>query len=226
VIKLNGLPDGMRFPFDPTIVPLADGRVRLYFTSLRGRRFESDRPAIYSATSTDGLDYTFDAGVRFEVAGRPVIDCAVVLHGGVFHLFAPDNGARLDPAVAPGEEPFEERPRPGVGYHATSRDGLNFTRVADVHVDGRRRWLGGAQSDGNVITFFGTGEPGPPEPGEGPPGGLWLATSADGENWQGIASLAVPGADPGAVAAHGGGWIVVATSEPRRNESGPRRPLQ
>lgn len=36
VIRLRGLPEGMRFPFDPTLVVLADGRVRLYFTSLRG----------------------------------------------------------------------------------------------------------------------------------------------------------------------------------------------
>ena len=27
VIQLAGLPDGMRFPFDPTLVPLRDGRV-------------------------------------------------------------------------------------------------------------------------------------------------------------------------------------------------------
>ena len=32
VIQLTGLPDGMRFPFDPTLVALPDGRVRLYFT--------------------------------------------------------------------------------------------------------------------------------------------------------------------------------------------------
>src|SRR5688572_14053023 len=51
VIELSGLPDGMRFPFDPTVVPLADGRIRLYFTSLRGRRFEENAPAIYSAIS-------------------------------------------------------------------------------------------------------------------------------------------------------------------------------
>lgn len=36
VIRLRGLPEGMRFPFNPTLVPLPDGRVRLYFTSLRG----------------------------------------------------------------------------------------------------------------------------------------------------------------------------------------------
>ena len=51
VINLTGLPEGMRFPFDPTLVPLPDGRIRLYFTSLKGRRFEENRPAIFSAVS-------------------------------------------------------------------------------------------------------------------------------------------------------------------------------
>src|SRR5512140_384784 len=46
-IRLTGLPDGMRFPFDPTLVPLPDGRVRLYFTSVRTGDGQN-RPAIYS----------------------------------------------------------------------------------------------------------------------------------------------------------------------------------
>ena len=35
---------------------------------------------------------------------------------------------------------------------------LNFTRVDDVKVEGRRRWLGNAESDGKLMTFYGTGE--------------------------------------------------------------------
>src|SRR6186997_1772383 len=57
VIQLTGLPEGMRFPFDPTLVPLPDGRVRLYFTSTRGRRLDEAPPAIYSAISRDGVSY-------------------------------------------------------------------------------------------------------------------------------------------------------------------------
>src|SRR6185295_4962275 len=135
VIRLEGLPAGMRFPFDPTLVPLPDGRVRLYFTSLKGRRFDEDRPAIYSAISKDGIDYVFEPGTRFGVEGRPVIDCAVALHDGVFHLFAPDNGTQLRPGNQPGDESPEDRPRAGVAYHATSNDGLNFTRAADVRIE-------------------------------------------------------------------------------------------
>jgi hypothetical protein len=197
VIRVKGLPERMRFPFDPTLVPLPDGRVRLYFTSLRGRRFEEDRPAIYSAISSNGVDYVFEPGVRFGIEGRPVIDCAVALHKGVFHLFAPNEM--------------------GTGYHATSRDGLSFVRTNDVRIDGRRRWLGNAQSDGKQITFFGTADD--------PRSSLWMATSNDGHEWKIIESPILKGADPGAVRTEDGGLIVIGTGPPRPGTpSANRRP--
>lgn len=206
VIRLRGLADGLRFPFDPTLVGLTDGRVRLYFTSLRGRRFEEATPAIYSAVSTNGLDYTVEPGMRFGIAGRPVIDCAVVLHQGTFHLYSPDNGAGGPPGE-PGENHHRpaERPRDGMGYHGVSKDGLRFKRVDDVKIEGRRRWLGNAQSDGEAITFFGTGE-----------GGVWLATSADGERWSEVKTInGVRAADPGAVKLKDGSLLVLGTGPPR-----------
>jgi len=225
VIRLTGLPEGMRFPFDPTLVALPDGQVRLYFTSLRGRRFEEDVPAIYSAISTNGLDYTFEPGMRFGIEGRPVIDCAVVLHQGVFHLYSPDNAPQRKPGEPRGGEPPDARPGDGVGYHAVSKDGLQFTRLEDVQIEGRRRWLGNAQSDGTVITFFGTGDagsPGAPGPGQ-PRGGVWMAGSRDGQTWRLLESPPIPGADPGAVKTSDGGWVVVATGPPRPGTSGARQ---
>jgi hypothetical protein len=212
VIRLEGLPEGMRFPFDPTLVPLPDGRMRLYFTSLKGRRFEEDRPAIYSAVSSNCLAFVFESGVRFGIEGRPVIDCAVALHQGVFYLFAPENGAGVNPGAAPRNA--KERPREGVGYHATSKDGLNFTRQPDVQLDGRLRWLGNAQSDGDALRFFGTGGP----------GGVWTATSSDGRAWTLEEDFpTVMGADPGAVKLKDGGWLLAVTGPPRdgRPQTGP-----
>lgn len=215
VIEIKGLPEGMRFPFDPTLVPLPDGRVRLYFTGnyLRPKNGPG-QPAIHSAVSTDGVTYVYEEGVRFAVEGRPVIDCAVVLHRGVFHLFAPDNGTTLDPRQAAnlGES---DRPKPGVGYHATSEDGLRFTRRDDVKVDGRRSWLGAAVSEGDAIRFYGTGQ-GLRAPGQSSPGGIWTASSQDGLAWQLVVGPAVGGADPGVVALKDGGLYVIATSPPRR----------
>lgn len=213
-IRLKGLPEDMRPPFDPSLVVLPDGRVRMYYTSTR--TFGATMPAIYSAISDNGTDFTVEPGRRFG-EGRPVIDSAVVLHRGVFHLYAPLS------------EGF------GRGYHATSTDGLTFTRKDDVKIDGNRRWLGAAVSDGRTITFFGTGEPdtaGPRLPsaiGAQPPagaprpvtpaarrgGGIWTATSRDGDSFQPSIAPIIPGADPGAVAARDGGWIIVVTGPPR-----------
>jgi hypothetical protein len=217
VIQLAGLPEGMRFPFDPTLVALPDGRLRLYFTSLQGRRFEEDVPAICSAISADGIHYTFEPGVRFGIAGRPVIDCAVVMHQGVFHLYSPDNGAQLEPGGQPGNRPPAAVPQAGRGYHATSKDGLNFKRAEDVRIAGRWRWLGNAQSDGQTITFFGTAGPGGPDPpvaGQ-PSSGIWAATSADGQSWKPLDLVPVPGADPGAVKTKEATWIIISTGPPR-----------
>ena len=212
VIRLEGFPEEMRFPFDPTLVPLPDGRVRLYFTSLKGRQFTEDRPAIYSALSSNCLDFTFEPGARFGVEGRPVIDCAAALHSGVFHLFAPDNGTGNNPGAAQRDP--AERPRGGTGYHATSKDGLNFTRQDDVQLDSSFRWLGNAQSDGEVIRFFGTG-----------PGGVWAATSTNGLSWIVDEDFpSVMGADPGAVKLKDGGWLLAVTGPPREGRQ-PLAPL-
>ena len=215
VIRVEGLPEGMRFPFDPTLVPLPDGRVRLYFTSvpLRPRAGTATPPAIHSAVSKDGVAYVVEPGVRFAVEGRAVVDCAVVLHRGVFHLYAPDGGTGAPRPGAP-MPPEADRPRPGVGYHATSADGLVFTRQADVTVEGRGRWLGNAQSDGTTITFLGTGER-----------GLWAATSADGATWSAPTAWAGVGvADPGLVRRRDGTWLVAGTGPPRRGAAPSPRP--
>ena len=206
VIRLKNFPAGMRFPFDPTLVPLPDGNVRLYFTSHRGG-FDGGRPAIYSAVSRDAIEFTFEPGVRFGIEGRPVIDCAVALHRGVFHLFSPDNGAGMQPRDPRNDDrDASERPKPGTGYHATSKDGLDFTRQSDVQLGNRRVWLGNVQSDGDVLRFFGTGGP----------GGGWVATSANAETWMLEENFGpLPGADPGAVKLKDGSWLVAGTTPPR-----------
>lgn len=233
VIEVAGLPETMAFPFDPTLLPLPDGRVRLYFTSrLHGRARPEPLPAIHSAISTDGVKYTFEEGVRFAVEGRVVIDCAAALHKGVFHLFVPDNGSQvMEQPRQPGRNPGRDAqpgptgdipPRIGRGYHAVSDDGLAFKRVEDVRIDGRRRWLGNAWSDGQRTWFVGTKEPDrqrpvPPTPG-GPAGGasVWVASSEDGAAWE-ISDTPpkVDGGDPGMVPAKDGGFIVVITGGPR-----------
>jgi hypothetical protein len=194
VIELTGFPDELRFPFDPTLVPLPDGRARLYYTSVRGRRIDQSPPGIYSAISRDGVHFEFEPGARLAVEGRIVIDCAAVLHRGTFHLFSPDNGTG---------GPNREEPRRGVAYHAVSTDGLNFVRQADVQMDQPWNWLGNAESDGERIWFFGTAQ------------GLGIVTSEDGLKWQSENAPEIRGGDPGAVTTRDGGLIVAITGPPR-----------
>jgi hypothetical protein len=116
---------------------------------------------------------------------------------GVFHLFAPHEI--------------------GSGYHSVSNDGLKFVRTNDVWIDGRRRWLGNAQSDGKQITFFGTADD--------PRTSLWMAASEDAQEWKVLESPILKGADPGVVRTRDGGLIVVGTGPPRPGTpSANRRP--
>lgn len=208
-IVVEGLPPELARPFDPTLVPLPDGRVRLYFTSSRSPDFRRSTPAIYSAASTDGVRYVFEPGVRFAVEGRLAIDCAAALHEGIVHLIVPDNGTAADMMLG---QQRGEPPRGGRGYHAVSRDGLTFERIADVVLPGRNRWLGNLLSDGGRLVFFGTG------------GGPWPFTSVDGTAWEVAANaLRVPGADPGAVRLRDGSWLLVVTGPPRPGTPSARR---
>jgi hypothetical protein len=201
-IAVDGIDTGLTRPFDPTLVPLPDGRIRLYFTSNRSREFRRSAPAIYSAISSDGIHYTFEPGVRFGLEGRIVIDCAAALHDGTFHLIVPDNGA-AGSFVAGSRR--GQLLREGTGYHAVSKDGLSFERAADIKVAGNRRWLGSLQSDGGRLVFFGTSD-----------SGVWSATSGDGKDWQlDGRPTGVPDVDPGAVRLADGGWLLAASSPPR-----------
>ena len=214
-IRVEGMEEGLMRPFDPTLVPLPDGRVRLYFTSNRQPDFRRSVPAIYSAISQDALHFTFEPGLRFAIDGRIVIDCAAALQDGLFHLIVPDNGTAENlPRAGQAGPP----PPAGKGYHAISRDGLKFERVEDVTIDHNGRWLGNLQSEGGRLFFFGSGG------GMGRSGGIWLGSSADGKSWKvESASLGVPGADPGAIRLRDGSWLVAATG-PMRQDVGRTRP--
>jgi hypothetical protein len=185
VIELSGLPDGHRFPFDPTLVELPDRRIRLYFTTNRARTFEQDRPWIGSAISSDGLSFVVEDGARLAVGGETVIDCAVVLFNGAFHLYSPIQTGR------------------GLAYHAVSSDGLRFERAANVSLPDVR-WLGAAVRSDAGVRFYGTSDR-----------GLWTAASSDGASWSAPAFLTLQGADPGVVENLDGSRLFLVTGPPR-----------
>lgn len=210
-ITVTGMDAGLAAPFDPALVALPDGRVRLYFITHAGTDAAPGPTGVHSAVSTDGTHYAYEPGVRFTVPGRVVIDCAAGLHAGVFHLVVPDNGT---PDEFLGRRRRGEPQPGGNGYHATSTDGLAFTRAADLPLPSvRNRWFGNLLADGAQLLFFGSG-PGP-----------WPVTSADGMQWAPAATpVRMPGVDPCAVRLADGAWLVVATTEPAPAQPAPAAP--
>ncbi|MGE0453180.1 MAG: sialidase family protein [Vicinamibacteria bacterium] len=193
-IEIEGLPAGHRFPFDPTLLQLDDGRIRLYATLNEGRTFQDSTPRIGSLLSADGVRYVLEAGDRLAVSGEMVIDCAAVRHRGLFHLYSP------------------VQERSGLGYHGVSSDGLALERQADVFLDGGVRWLGCAVSDGAHVRFYGTGDR-----------GLWSAESEDGFRFGPPAWFTLGGADPGVVEEPDGSRLFLFTGPPRTATSLFRR---
>lgn len=203
-IAIDNLDASLAPPFDPTLVALPDGRVRLYFISFVARGLKPGTPptatAVYSAISTDGVRFAFEPGVRFAVEGRVVLDAAAALHQGVFHIVVPDNGT--------ADEFLERRAKGeaqpgGNGYHAVSTDGLAFDRAADLSLPStRNRWWGNLLSDGDSLLFFGTGP------------GLWPLVSKDGMSWS-VATkpVALTGVDPAVLRIHDEALLVVTTHE-------------
>ena len=91
-------------PCDPDVIILGD-TFRLYFT---GDPINDMRPETYSAISFDGIHFTLENGIRFQVAGNPVLDPSLLWTGDTLQYFA-------------GGAPQ------GANWHAHSVDGLLFT---------------------------------------------------------------------------------------------------
>jgi hypothetical protein len=211
-IEIAGLDATLAPPFDPTLVALPDGRVRLYFISFDERGLAPGTPptatGVYSAISDDGRRYAFEPGTRFSIEGRVVLDAAAARHDGVFHLVIPDHGTA---AEFLGRRKSGEAQPGGNGYHAVSKDGLAFERAPDLPLPSTRNlWWGNLLSEGDTLRFFGTG-PGP-----------WPLVSRDGRTWKPATEpLAMPGVDPAAVRLRDGTLLLTATREPEGPQPGP-----
>jgi len=194
-IAIRALPAGYERPYDPTLVRLDDGRLRIYFTSRDAR--DRGPQAIYSAVSPDGLSYEFEPGRRFAVEDdqRRAFDCAVAKLGPTWHLYCPV------PA------------RNGRGYHGTSADGLAFRREPDVLIPGDRQWLGNVVAVGDRLRFYGSGRE------------MWIGTSGDGSTWEVEAGDRQRGGDPAVVQTKAGRWLRVYTGELRADADDVRPPF-
>lgn len=191
-IVIEGLPDGYQRPFDPTLVVLEDGLVRLYFTSSTEEKPGPNQvTSIYAATSEDGVTYAYEDEV-FAIDGERMYDAAAVLYEDVWHITTPHS--------------------PNIGaYHGTSADGLDFIVAEEFAVDAEVNWTGNLYTLENLVYFFGTAD-------RGSNGRLWFSESTDMMTWAEPTSLDIPGGDPAAVYVQDQGWVMIYVGEPEDSE--------
>lgn len=199
--EIPGLPARTRFPFDPSIVKLPDGRLRMYFTVMQGNDTERSTPAIGSSISTNGINWTFERGDRFSLPGTPVMNCAIAPVAGGIRLIAP-----MQPGFGEG------------AYAATSRDGLVFSQNDNLPPMGsNKQWLGCLLQTDEALRFYGTSGPnGATEQASG----IWTADLQSNGEWTLGPSLDVPGSDPGVIRLDDG-TLLVATTKPMSSDDSP-----
>jgi hypothetical protein len=123
-----------QYPFDPTVVNLEDGSIRMFFTSL-----SKTGTYIGSARSTDGIDFLIERGTRLEDEKYDLRDCAVIYFKEKWHMIIPNHRGN------------------GKGLYATSTNGLDFVKQTDISIKIRGDWLGNMTLVNNKVYFFGTG---------------------------------------------------------------------
>lgn len=178
-IVINGLPDGYQRPFDPTIVFFKDS-VRLYFSSsVRMPTGGLDSLVnTYSAVGTDGINYQFEPGARFDIRDRPVIDPAVAYCPQ--SLEAPVSGPwRLTAPIG--------APQDGA-YQATSFDGLNWNRINNIVSDNTHNWTGNIlPNESGTMNFYGSGPT------------MWRAQYSGAGEWFPPVTIGLRGGDPSVI---------------------------
>lgn len=185
-VEIPGLPARTRFPFDPTVILLPNGKLRMYFTVMQGNDLNRSTPKIGSAISMNGINWTFERGDRFVVPDAAVMNCAVAQVSGTYELIAP------------------VQPDAGTGaYWASSKNGLLFRRNPNLPATGTGdRWLGCLLETKSGLTFYGTSNA----------SGIWTADLQSDGQWKPGPTLDVPGSDPGVVRLEDGTLVVVTTN--------------
>lgn len=106
---------GSKVPVDPAPTLLSDGRVRLYYLDFSVAQDDQDgEHTIYSAISTDGINFTQEDGKRFS--HNAIYDPDVVLVGSTWHMYVGTGDIKT--------------------ISATSSDGLNFTYEGIANASG------------------------------------------------------------------------------------------
>ncbi|MBK8552560.1 MAG: T9SS type A sorting domain-containing protein [Ignavibacteria bacterium] len=184
-IVVNGLPSNFSRPFDPTLAVTDSGRIRIYFSSGLNMILDTSINT-YSAISDDGINYTMEAGFRFSLPDRPVIDPAVIKFRNLWHLI----------------NPFSNMTNGGA-FHNISGDGINFTRVADIPSDMTHSWIGNFMiKDTNELRFYGSGM------------NVWYSSSTNGGVWSAFTNTNINGGDPSVLKLSDTNYLMIYTGQP------------
>ncbi|MCE3260317.1 MAG: hypothetical protein K0S12_1958, partial [Bacteroidetes bacterium] len=134
----TGLPANFQRPFDPTLLQMPNGKIRMYFSC--GPQIGSPGSInTYAGLSEDGMTYTFEPVATFDDASKNAIDPAVGELGGVYY-YNSSTGVQNDPS-----------------HRAISSDAVSFTTQAVFPYDGIHVWLGNYLTDGSTLKFYGCG---------------------------------------------------------------------
>lgn len=153
-----------RGPVDPAVVTRPNGRYRLYYMQA------APTPAVYSAISTNGFDFTEEPEVRFH---------------GPSGDRAPDDAQRwepvFDPTVLPTADGWLMWCGPDGRFTARAADGLRFSPRGEFRVEGVRfmTWSAVALPDKGGYRLFGNYL----GPGEWS-GGISSVFSPEGITWR------------------------------------------
>lgn len=186
-IIINGIPGSYQRPFDPTLAVLPSGNLRLYFSSSQGLPPPGLDSSIntYSATSADGINYTFEQNPRVDHPTRRVIDPAVVFFDGSWHYSSP--------VGAPQEG----------AYHYTSADGLSYSPENNYPSDNTHNWTGNFLVENNTeLRFYGSG------------GRIWYNTSSDAFSWNSYITTNIIGGDPTTVKLSLSSYLMIYVGPP------------
>ncbi|MCX7784653.1 MAG: T9SS type A sorting domain-containing protein [candidate division WOR-3 bacterium] len=99
-------------PCDPDVIMFGD-TFRLYFT---GDPINDMQPETYSAFSLDGIHFNLENGIRFQVAGFPVLDPTLLWTNGTLQYFAGGAPANFN-------------------WHAHSTNGLQFVQQSNFNIN-------------------------------------------------------------------------------------------
>jgi hypothetical protein len=185
-IQIPDMPATYQRPFDPTLVVTDTNKIRIFFSSgITSSMMLDSQINTYSAISTDGIHYSFEAGPRYDHATTRAIDPAVVYFHGMWHYLSP---------YGP----------PNIAYHAISADGFHFSAVPDIMGDMAHNWTGNyVVNDTGELRFYGCGG-----------STIWYNHSANGGAWDGYVNTNIKGGDPAVVKVETGNYLMVYTGQP------------